>query len=343
MLSRHRLALAACLTALNACGTQAGTAVPHAAEGPPIAESARVSLGADTISILGWGEATFGRIQGLLDGARRSIHLEMYEFGREDLATALTRAHDRGVAVTVIVDPSVLQTAGMATRLRAAGLDVLEYPVRARMIDHVKLLIVDGDVAVAGGINWGAQSQLNHDFDAVLSGPVVANLDRVFVRDLVTSGRRQQLPDAVADAALLVVTTGPGPDIRPLALALLDNARRSIDMEQFVLTDTGIVHSLISAHRRGVAIHLLLDPDQRPSDGPAATLRAAGIDVRLYGGGGKLHAKAAVADDRTVLFGSANWTNSGFQHNHEVDIEVVDSTAVAATFLQHMAADRGTG
>ncbi len=57
-------------------------------------------------------------------------------------------AHRRGVAVTVIADPSESATAATALTLRAAGIDVVDYPVRARMIDHVKLLVVDG---VGGG------------------------------------------------------------------------------------------------------------------------------------------------------------------------------------------------
>jgi len=342
MLPQRALAIVMVGALLTSCGATAPQGGHRVESGAPMAESATMMVGADAISILGWGEATFTRLRTLLDSAHRSVNLEMYEFGRADLADSLIAGHDRGVAVTVIVDPSVTETAMTAVRLRAAGVDVVDYPVRARMIDHVKLLVVDGRTAVVGGINWGANSPRNHDFDAVLSGPVVANLDRVFVRDLVTAGRSQPVPDAVVDPAILVVTTGPGADIRPLALGLVDGAYHTIDLEQFVLTDTGVVRALINAHHRGVRVRVLVDPGQRPSDAPAANLRAGGIDVRVYGGGGKLHAKAAVADGRTVLFGSANWTTSGFQHNHEVDIEVVDSAAVARTFLDHMAADRST-
>ena len=48
------------------------------------------------------------------------------------------------------------------------------------MIDHVKLLVVDATVAVVGGINWGAGSAANHDFDVEVRGPAVTNLARVF-------------------------------------------------------------------------------------------------------------------------------------------------------------------
>jgi cardiolipin synthase len=142
----------------------------------------------------------------------------------------------------------------------------------------------------------------------------------------------------VADPAILVAATLPGTEIRPLALDLIKTARVSLSIELFVLTDTGVVRALETAHARGVEIRLLLDPSQRPSDAPFAALRAAGVDVRRYRSRGELlHAKAIVADGRAILFGSANWSGGGFARNHEVDIEIVNSPAVASAMLAQMA------
>jgi phosphatidylserine/phosphatidylglycerophosphate/cardiolipin synthase-like enzyme len=299
-----------------------------------------VSVGADRVRVLPRGDTAFPVITELLSGARRSVELEMYELARTDLVGGLAAAQARGVSVTAVVDASVIGTAASAARLRTAGVDVVEYPVRPKMIDHVKLLVVDSEVAVVGGINWGAGSAANHDFDVLVRGPAVANLERVFLRDLATSGRSVVIPAEVRDEAVIVATTLPTASIRALALQLIEEARSRIDLELFVLTDTGIVHALQRAHRRGVAVRLLLDPQQRPSDAAAAQLRGAGIDVRLYRGGGeKLHAKVAVVDGRRVLVGSANWTRSGFEHNHELDVEIVDSAPVADAFLPAIDAD----
>ena len=120
--------------------------------------------------------------------------------------------------MTVIDDPSELSSLATAASLRTAGIDVVDYPVRKEMIDHVKLLVIDAQVAVVGGINWGVNSPANHDYDAEVRGPVVRNLDRVFDRDLVTCGRSAQVPDRVTDASIDVAATLPGAEIRPLAL-----------------------------------------------------------------------------------------------------------------------------
>lgn len=334
--SRHHAA--ACLTAaiallLTACGADLAPRAADARSSPPYPSQPEpvVSLGRDTVRLLPRGSTAFPVILGLIAGARATVQVEMYEFGRPDIATALVQARQRGVAVTVIDDPSVDVTRDTATRLRAAGIDVLDYPVRKGMIDHVKLLIVDDHVAVVGGINWGARSDRNHDVDAEVDGPAAANLERVFLDDLATCGRIAEETAAQADSAILVAATLPGADIRPLALHLVDSARTTLDLELYVLTDTGIVHAIERAHERGVHVRVLLDPNQRPSDGPAAELAAAGVDVRLYHSHGeKLHAKVGIADGRDALLGSANWTTGGFERNHELDIEMPDAPAIAA-------------
>jgi phosphatidylserine/phosphatidylglycerophosphate/cardiolipin synthase-like enzyme len=326
------------VAALSACGSAVPRSpVAHAAY--PLAAGQPVTLGEDTVTVLPRGRVAFPVIRRLVDTARRRVDVEVYEFGRTDLTGALVSAHRRGVAVTVIADPSVPATLATEAHLRAAGVTVADYPVRRQMIDHVKLVIVDGAAAVVGGVNWGAGSDANHDFDALVRGPAAGNLERVFLRDLATTGVAVAVPPAQADPAVVVATTLPDTGIRPLALELVDGARTELDLELFVLTDAAVVHALQHAHARGVRIRLLLDPDQRPSDASAAMLRAAGVEVRLYRGSGeKLHAKAAVADGHRVLFGSANWTEGGFQRNHELDVEL-DSAAVASTMLAAMRAD----
>jgi cardiolipin synthase A/B len=329
-------ALAAAAVVVGCAQVQA-SAVHTPPPAPLLGPAPTVGVGPDQVTLLRSGLATFARLRSLIDAARVSIHVEIYEFGQRGLATALIAARDRGVAVTVIDDPSELASVATAALLRTAGVDVVDYPVRKQMIDHVKLLVVDAQVAVVGGINWGVNSPANHDYDAEVRGPVVGNLDRVFERDLVTCGRATSVPDGLSDTAIDVAATLPGAEIRPLALGLIDAAQHTLDLELFVLTDTGVVHALEAAARRGVAVRVLLDPSQPSSDPSYAGLLADGIQVRWYRSRGELlHAKAIVADGTSVLFGSANWSGGGFARNHELDIEFVSAPLVAAQMLAQM-------
>lgn len=336
-----RIAALALAGLLTACGTTAA-ATGRAAPPLPYPATARppVQVGGDSVQILPRGSTAFPVILSLIRGASRSVEAEMYEFSREDIATALLDVHRRGVAVTLIVDPSVDVTDVVASRLRAEGLDVLDYPVRRQMIDHTKLLVVDRRVAVVGGINWGSTSDRNHDVDAAITGPAARNLDRVFQVDLIACGRPAAEPAAVDDDHVLVAATLPGTDIRPLVMQLIDNARSSLDLELYVITDTGVVHAIEAAAARGVRVRVMIDPGQRPSDASASELTAAGIALRRYRTTGeKLHAKLGVADGATSLFGSANWTAGGFQRNHEVDVEILDAPQVAAQLTALVDAD----
>lgn len=317
---------------------------PGAAAVPPpaplLGPAPPILLGPDQVILLRSGPGTFAELRRLVEAARRSVHVEVYELGNRRLVQALLDAQSRGVTVTVIDDPSEAHTAAAALQLRADGVDVVDYPVRKLMIDHVKLLVVDATVAVVGGINWGERSPLNHDYDAELRGPAVTNLDRVFQRDLVTCGRTAAVPSPVADPAILVASTLPATEIRPLVLDTINTSQHSLDVELFDLTDTGVVHALEAARARGVDVQVLLDPSQHSSDQSYQSLAGAGVRVRWYRSRGELlHAKAAVADATRVLFGSANWSGGGFARNHELDIEMVAAPLVAAQMLAQMNLD----
>lgn len=334
-------ALAAAAVALSSCGVAAAPGVPgRSGHAYPSAATGPLAVGADLVTVLPRGSVAFPVVRSLLESARRRVLVEMYELQRDDLVSTLVAVQARGVPVTVITDPGAAGSEAAAVVLLAAGVDVAEYPVRRLTIDHVKLLVVDDQVAVVGGINWGTASAAHHDFDVVLRGPAVANLERVAGRDLVTCGRRVTVPPLQIDPAITVASTLPFDEVRPLVLAGIESARRRLDLELYVLTDLGLVHALERAQARGVAVRLLLDPTQRPSDAASAELRAAGVPLRLYTGHGELlHAKAMVVDGSTVIFGSANWSGGGFSRNHEIDLVIHDSAAVAAALLAAVDAD----
>ena len=196
------------------------------------------------------------------------------------------------------------------------------FPDGRNQIDHVKLLMVDSQVAIFGGMNWGRGSYRNHDFDVVVTGPAVAHLENVFVADLVRCGRATDQPPAAEPdpPGLRLLTTYPNPEIRPEVVQALATAQRFVFVEMYVLTDSETLAALGAAGRRGVATWVLLDPNQDLNQAAAARLRDAGVQTRFYRTSGeKLHAKAMVVDGATLVVGSANWTSSGFTRNHELD------------------------
>jgi phosphatidylserine/phosphatidylglycerophosphate/cardiolipin synthase-like enzyme len=279
--------------------------------------------------------AIFDEVRRLLSAPqlREVLWVEMYEFGRQDLMAALVAARDRGADVRLIVDPTVDVSRQAADQLRAAGLSVRLYPVdeRRHQIDHVKLLYTDRAALVAG-MNWGGHSDANHDYGLVTSSRVeLERLRSIFEHDWAFAGGVGDAPVPSRATASIVETT-PGEEIRTLLLDDIDRAQHSIDAEVYTLTDGHVLTALAGAHRRGVEVRMVVDPNQQANQRAVDDLRTAGIPVRGYPvpRGTLLHAKAGLFDGRTLLLGSANWTLSGLSVNHELDLETVDPAAAAA-------------
>ena len=338
----RRLRLPLLLLALLAASCAPGRTPPPATGEvalPPVL-AAPIILGADQLTPLPDGPSAFAAIADALRGARRSIDLELYEFQRLDLAAMLLDAHDHGVAVTAIKDPAERSSRSVWGELEQAGVRVVAFPLERLTIDHVKLLIVDGVRAIVGGINWGTHSPLNHDFDVLATGPVASNLERVFQQDLALAGAPAVIPPPVSDRLVQVLVTHPGDGIRAAALAAVAAARRTVDIEMFVLSDTLVIDGLVRAAHRGVQVRVLLDASQPQNASSKAVLEAARAAVRFYAQSGDelLHAKLGIFDGDTVLFGSCNWSRSGFTRNHELDLLIQDSS-LARTFLSRMDED----
>ena len=306
---------------------------------PPLLAAAIVS-GADQLVPLTDSATAFAAIGQALGHAQRSIDLELYEFQRLDLAAMLLAARDRGVTVTAIKDPSERSSATVWAQLEQGGVKVVTFPLERLTIDHVKLLIVDGVRAIVGGINWGTHSPNNRDFDVLGTGPVVDNLERVFKQDLALAGEPAVIPSPAADRLVQVLTTHPGEGIRAAALAAIAGAQQSIDIEMFVLSDRVVLEALVSAARRGIHLRVLLDPTQPQNAAALGLLKLAGAAVRFYQQSGDelLHAKVGIFDAATVLFGSCNWSRSGFTRNHELDL-LVNEPSLARAFLSRIEQD----
>src|SRR4029077_8170731 len=107
-----------------------------------------------------WSDASiFTLVGGLIGSAQHRVLVEMYELGRADLVALLGARKARGLDVRVITDPTVVASRNAAEWLDRLGVDERAYPVDdgRHQIDHVKLLVADGE-AVVGGMNWGAHS-----------------------------------------------------------------------------------------------------------------------------------------------------------------------------------------
>jgi cardiolipin synthase len=123
----------------------------------------------------------------------------------------------------------------------------------------------------------------------------------------------------------------------PMVEKFLTEVRQSLDAEVFHLTDKRLVRLIGQAAAQGASVRIILDPGQGRNRQTAADLAKASprIQVRWMATdphtGQLMHCKAACADGRSLLIGSANWTHSGMNLNQEA-LAVLDDPGVSLEF-----------
>lgn len=110
----------------------------------------------------------------------------------------------------------------------------------------------------------------------------------------------------------------------------IDTASSTIHISIYNFTHKKIAKKLKNAARRGVKIEIIFDEKSTKSKQSKSMLPylAKYKNITLYRLKGKLaknkryhgimHMKMATIDNKTVIFGSANWTYSAFSNNYEL-------------------------
>jgi len=280
---------------------ESGWAVGHRDEWPEaFASAAQLNrelgalpmVGGNRASLEGDYAETFRRMIGDIDAAVTVVNVEFYIFVLDDttrpFVDALARAVARGVKVRVLSDhlsgfmyPHRRET---AQAFRDAGIEWhAMLPLRpfrgqwqrADLRNHRKLVTVDGRVGWTGSLNLIDSSYLKtknikrglhwHELMVRLEGPVVSELDAVFVTDWY-SETDELLPFGDAPAALpapaasdlldaQVVPSGPSfenDNNLKLFVYLLQNARQRISITSpYFVPDESTQLAIVTAASRG--------------------------------------------------------------------------------------------
>ncbi len=327
---------------------------------PPARQGNRVEL-------LTEGVEAFERLCRIINEARGTIHITTYILGRGDvgdtLIALLARKAAGGVSVRLLLDsvgswrigrrylaPLVEQGARIAFFM-----PVLHIPFRGRanLRNHRKVVVVDGEIALAGGMNL-ARSYMGpitdhgywRDLSAVVHGPAVTDLESLFFSDWefatgehlkarptspqrVSTDPSQEEQAASPPGGSMVQVVASGPDVAddPLYETLVStffSARERIwIVTPYFVPNEMLAHALNLAARRGVDVRLIVPARSNHLTADLAResylreLHEAGGQVLLYQAA-MLHAKAVIFDDQLTVIGSANMDNRSLFLNYEV-------------------------
>jgi cardiolipin synthase len=323
------------------------------------------------VTLLVDGPPTYAAMFRAVENARDHINIETYimediedETGRK-FADLLLQKQESGVQVNLIYDSmgSYTTPAAFFQRLRDGGIQVVEFnpinPLKARgkwrlaKSDHRKILIVDGKVAITGGINISQvySSSLSgrgdreaaqmpwRDTDVQIEGPAVAEFQKLFLdtwqrQEGAILAQGQYFPALKEEGQALVRVLGstPGEANRltfVMYVVAITFAENSLHMTNaYFVPDRQTVEALTDAAKRGVDVKIIL-----PGTTDSSLVQYAGqyyysdllkSGVKLYKRRNVLlHAKTLVIDGIWSTVGSTNMDFWSFSSNDEVNAVIL--------------------
>lgn len=316
-------------------------------------------LAGNRLTPLANGDKAYPAMLGAIDSASHSISLSTYIFDGDRVGRlfvdALKKAADRGVEVRVIIDALGEKYSWPTARrlLKGSRVKVGRFlPLRqgwyVNLRNHRKILVVDGCKAFTGGMNIGERNMIEGgakarpvtDLHFMVEGPVVGDLQRVFLEDwYFTTGElirdRHLFPSLppVGTALARAISDGPDKEFRKLnwiIMGALVCARERVRiMTPYFIPDMSLVSALVTASLRGVEVTLVLPSVNNLPYVHWATraflweLLQHGIRV-YYQPPPFAHTKLFLVDGVWSLIGSANLDPRSLRLNFELDLEVYD-------------------
>ena len=110
----------------------------------------------------------------------------------------------------------------------------------------------------------------------------------------------------------------PGSECKNCIVSLIGNAKESVDVCVFTISDNDISDALYSAHKNNITVRIITDNDKANDLGSDVdNLRDKGLPVIKDISSNHMHHKFAVVDSRYLINGSFNWTRSASKYNNE--------------------------
>jgi len=330
----------------------------------------------NTIDMLENGDDAYRAMKTAIDGAARSVLLETYIFDRDKIglriADALIAAVKRGVEVRVLIDavgarysvPSILgylSEGGVTVSVFNGNVIMgLRLPY-ANLRTHRKIVIVDGRMALTGGMNIreGFSEEISgegyaRDTHFSVTGPAVADLFDVAAEDWrfatgeLLNGEpwRIETPEREPGDPVFIRVVASGPDRsvetnHKMLMGAFSVARKSIRiMSPYFLPDRELISALVTAARRGVEVDIVVPAVNNLMLVDRAMTAQFDQILKNYcriwrATGSFSHSKLLTVDGAWAYVGSSNIDPRSLRLNFEIDLEVFNE-GFAAEIDEHV-------
>ena len=125
----------------------------------------------------------------------------------------------------------------------------------------------------------------------------------------------------------------PGDDCENAIVSSIRNAKHSVKICVFTISENVISDAVVKAHKEGISVKIITDNDKLNDMGSdIRMLSKAGIRIRIDQSSSHMHHKFCVVDKEVLLTGSYNWTKSAADRNQE-NILVTEDPKMVKSYL----------
>ncbi len=168
----------------------------------------------------------------------------------------------------------------------------------------------------------------------------------LFLASITVAAFLALCPPVHADPAP-IIHYAPSENLEHVDVALIDTAKREIDIAAYVLTDWAVMQALTRAADRGVKVRIYLDGSQLAERERAKVfndlVETPGVETRTkHNPGAPMHLKSYQIDGQLLRSGAANFSASGLKRQDN-DLIVIESAAAAAAFKHNFDARFASG
>ena len=267
-----------------------------------------------------------------INNTKKSIDLALYGFDNvPDIYNALISAKNRGVKIRLVYDnskKSYYPETDILIKLadESAGDDI-------KFLMHNKFIIFDGKHVITGSMNFSKTGLSGFNSNAIFSinSPEIAKIYEDEFSQML-SGKFHQNKKVVSRNNINLNGTKVGLYFSPkdktimnYVIPLIDGAQKYVYIPAFIITHEGLTNALINAKKRGADVKIIVDATNvHSTKSKVKFLRDTGVPVKVENYAGKVHSKSIIIDDKYVIAGSMNFTNSGENKNDENSLIIED-------------------
>ena len=280
-----------------------------------------------------------GPVVEAINDARLSIDVAAYSLSLNSIRNALLRAHDRGVTVRMVMETGNMDRSDPQI-LIDAGVPIIGDNRQGLM--HDKFIVIDKSETWLGAMNFsdsGAYEDNNH-LIRIHSTEVAENysvefnemfVENKFGTDVVA---KTPNPTVTIDDTRMDILFSPDDGVVNELAALLSGAEESIHFLAFSFTSNELGAIVREKAQAGLTIAGVMDQDQISSNQGTEydPFKQADLDVRIDGNAGQMHHKVFIVDEKIVVIGSYNFSQSAEERNDENTI-IVYNEMIAEQFM----------